>query len=107
MLSLIPNALPILVTFGLWAVFVGQVGMAAATVTSTSLGIIVDDTVHFLSKYLRARREEGLNQAEAVRYAFDAVGQAIIITTVILVIGFSVLATSTFLINSQMGLLTV
>jgi predicted RND superfamily exporter protein len=105
-LSLIPNTLPILVTFGLWAILVGRVGMAAATVTSTSLGIIVDDTVHFLAKYLRARREQNLDPPEAVKYAFDTVGQAIVATTIILGIGFSILATSTFLINAHMGLLT-
>jgi len=106
LLSLVPNTLPILATFGLWGLLVGQVGMAAATVTSTSLGIIVDDTVHFLAKYVRARREEGLDPAGAVRYAFSTVGTAIVVTTFILALGFSVLATSTFLINAQMGLLT-
>ena len=80
--------------------------MAAATVTATSLGIIVDDTVHFLTKYVRARREGHESKEEAIRYAFRTVGPAIIATTVILVVGFSYLATSVFLINSQMGLLT-
>lgn len=106
LLSLIPNTLPILVTFGIWSLTVGQVGMAAATVTSTSLGIIVDDTVHFLAKYLRARRELHMDAADAVKFAFDTVGQAIIITTLILGIGFGVLATSSFQINSQMGMMT-
>jgi len=106
LLSLIPNSIPILMTFGLWALLVGQVGMAAATITATSLGIIVDDTVHFLTKYLRGRREKNLDRPDAIRYAFKTVGPAIFITTVILTIGFGVLATSTFLINSQMGLLT-
>jgi predicted RND superfamily exporter protein len=105
-LSLIPNAVPILATFGLWAVMVGQVGMAAATVSATSLGIVVDDTVHFLSKYLRARREKRLDRPEAINYAFRTVGKAILSTTLILVIGFAVLAFSTFRINAQMGLLT-
>ncbi len=105
-LSLIPNAVPILMTFGIWAVLVGSIGMAAATITATSLGIVVDDTVHFLTKYLRGRREKGLSKQDAIRYAFKTVGAAMVITTVILTVGFSVLATSTFLINSQMGLLT-
>lgn len=105
-LSLLPNAVPVLMTFGAWALLVGQVGMAAATVTATSLGIVVDDTVHFLAKYLRARREKGLDRADAIRYAFHTVGRAILVTTVILCLGFSVLALSTFLINAQMGLLT-
>jgi predicted RND superfamily exporter protein len=105
-LSLLPNALPILMTFGVWALLVGQVGMAAATVSATSLGIVVDDTVHFLSKYQRARREKKMDRPEAIHYAFQTVGRAIVSTTVILSIGFGVLALSAFRINSQMGLLT-
>ena len=105
-LSLIPNAVPILMTFGLWAILVGQVGMASATVTATALGIVVDDTVHLLTKYLRGRREKGMNTEDALRYAFRTVGPAIITTTIILTIGFSVLTASTFKINSEMGQLT-
>lgn len=106
LLSVIPNSLPVLITFGVWALLVGEVGMAGATITATSLGIVVDDTVHFLSKYLRARREKGLDAPEAIRYAFHTVGVAILATTLILTVGFSVLLYSTFLINFQMGLLT-
>ena len=54
LLSLVPNLVPILLAFGVWAILVRQVGMAAATVSASSLGIIVDDTVHFLAKYLRS-----------------------------------------------------
>ena len=71
-----------------------------------TLGIVVDDTVHFLSKYLRARREEGADAPDAVRYAFETVGSALVITTLVLVAGFLVLATSSFELNSGMGLLT-
>jgi predicted RND superfamily exporter protein len=92
--------------FGAWALLVGQVGMAAATVSATSLGIVVDDTVHFLAKYLYARRAQRATQPQAIRYAFRTVGPAIVVTTVILVAGFGILASSTFLVNAQMGLLT-
>jgi predicted RND superfamily exporter protein len=71
-----------------------------------TLGIVVDDTVHFLSKYLRARRERNANPHEAVRYAFSSVGRALWITTLVLVCGFMVLAQSTFKLNADMGLLT-
>ena len=106
-LSLVPNVVPILVAFGLWALVVRQVGMAAATVSATSLGIVVDDTVHFLTKYLRARREKRYDRPAAIRDAFETVGVAIISTTVILAVGFGVLAFSAFRINAQMGLLTM
>jgi predicted RND superfamily exporter protein len=106
LLSLIPNTVPLLMTFGVWAVAAGQVGMAAAMVSVSSLGIVVDDTVHFLTKYLRARREGGLDRPQAIRHAFRTVGHAIVSTTAILTAGFLVLALSTFRINFELGLLT-
>lgn len=105
-MSILPNAVPVLMTFGLWALLVGQVGMASATVTATALGIVVDDSVHLLTKYLRARREKLLSAEDAIRYAFRMVGPAIMTTTMILTVGFSVLAASTFKVNAEMGLLT-
>lgn len=104
--SLIPNLIPLLMTFGVWALLVGKVGMGAATVSATSLGIIVDNTVHFLSKYLRARRELDAHRPAAIEYAFETVGWAVIANGVILISGFAWLATSSFKINVEMGLLT-
>ena len=104
--SLIPNLVPALMGFGIWALFVGQVNMAVAIIAAVSLGIIVDDTVHFLSKYLRAIRENGLSSQEAVKYAFANVGAALIITTLVLVCGFAILTFSAFQINSVLGQLT-
>ncbi|MGI9235419.1 MAG: efflux RND transporter permease subunit, partial [Woeseiaceae bacterium] len=106
LLSLIPNGLPILATFGAWALLVGEVGFSVATVASISLGIIVDDTVHFLSKYVRARRENNGTAADAIRYAFRSVGVAIVVNTVVLTAGFLVLLTSSFKVNADMGMLT-
>ncbi|HHO59724.1 MAG TPA: RND transporter, partial [Thiotrichales bacterium] len=105
-MSLIPNTIPILMAFGLWGLLVGKVGMAAATVSATSLGIIVDNTVHFLTKYLRARREQGAEIPQAIRYAFQTVGTAVLVNAMILAAGFLVLTTSTFKVNEEMGLLT-
>lgn len=106
LLSIIPNAIPVLVTFGIWALSVGMIGMAAATITATSLGIVVDDTVHLLTKYLRGRREKDLSTEDSLRYSFNTVGKAITINTVILSIGFGVLAFSSFKINQESGILT-
>ncbi len=105
-LSIIPNAIPVLVTFGIWAITVGMVGIAAATITATSLGIIVDDTVHLLTKYLRGRREKLLSTPESIRYSFNTVGKAITINTIILAAGFSIMALSSFKMNQELGILT-
>ena len=106
LVSVIPNAIPVLVTFGIWSLSVGMIGMAAATVTATSLGIVVDDTVHLLTKYLRGRREKGLSTPQAIRFALNTVGKAITINTIILAAGFSILAMSSFKINQESGMLT-
>jgi hypothetical protein len=107
LLSMVPNGLPILATFGAWAILVGEVGFSVATVASISLGIIVDDTVHFLSKYVRARNEKGLSAEDSIRYAFRNVGMAIVVNTIILVVGFAVLTASAFKLNADMGLMTI
>ena len=107
LVSLIPNGLPILTTFGTWAILIGDVGFSVATVASISLGIVVDDTVHFLSKYVRAREDRQLSVEDSIRYAFDNVGMAIVINTFILAVGFGVLTSSTFKLNVDMGLMTI
>ena len=106
-LSLVPNGLPILTTFGAWALLVGEVGFSVATVASISLGIIVDDTVHFLSKYVRARDENRLGVEDSIRYAFRNVGVAIVVNTIILAAGFFVMTTSAFKMNVDLGLMTI
>ncbi len=103
LLSLVPNLTPALMAFGVWGMLVGQVGLALSVIISMTLGIVVDDTVHFLSRYLRARRERGMTPPEAVRRAFNTVGTAIWITTVALVAGFAVLAISPYKMSADMG----
>ncbi len=106
-LSLIPNVTPVLVGLGLWGLFAGYINTGISIVFGMTLGIIVDDTVHFLSKYLRARREHGKSAPDAVRYAFSTVGQALVVTTFVLMAGFFVIAQSDFGLNSDMAKITV
>ncbi|WP_299395010.1 RND family transporter [Pelagibius sp.] len=106
LLSIVPNVIPAVMAFGFWGLLVGEIGLASSVVAATSLGIIVDDSVHFLSKYLRARRERGASPEDAVRYAFATVGRALSVTSAVLVAGFAVLALSAFQLNQSLGLLT-
>jgi len=105
MLSIIPNLVPAIIGFGLWGLLIGEINLALSVVAGMSLGIIVDDTVHFLAKY-RYAKDEGRDTEQAVRYAFHSVGRALWITTMVLVSGFAVLIFSSFRLNSDMGLLT-
>ncbi len=106
LLSLIPNLTPVAVGFGVWALLSGTINVGMAIVFGMTLGIIVDDTVHFLSKYLRARRTRNANAREAVQYAFSTVGRALVVTTMVLLIGFAILAQSSFGMNSDMARIT-
>ena len=105
-ISLIPNLVPAGIAFGVWGLINGQVGLGLSVVTGMTLGIVVDDTVHFISKYRRARMEKGMNSEDAVRYAFSTVGIALWITSIVLVTGFMVLSLSHFTMNAEMGLMT-
>ena len=106
LLSLIPNLVPIVLGYGLWAIFVGEAGFTIAIVGSVTLGIVVDDSVHFLTKYSLAKREKGFAVKDAIQYAFENVGSALVVTSVILVIGFSVLMFSEFKMNYILGALS-
>ncbi len=107
LLSLVPNLFPAFLAFGLWGYIETQVGLAVAVVAAISIGVVVDDTVHFLTKYLLARKEKNMSPEQAVKYSFNTVGTAIVITSVALAAGFAVLAFSGFYVNFSMGVLTV
>jgi len=105
-LSLLPNLVPAGMAFGLWGLIDGQINLAISVVASLTLGIVVDDTVHFLSKFQYARKTLQKAHTEAVEYAFIHVGTALWITSVVLIAGFLTLTLSDFQLNAKMGLLT-
>ena len=106
LISIVPNVIPAVLGFGVWGLTAGQVGLSLSVVVAMTIGIVVDDTVHFLSKYRRARREYGQGPEEAVHYAFDTAGRALFATTLVLVAGFLIFAFSPFVPTAQVGVLT-
>ena len=107
LLSVIPNVVPIVLGYGLWRLCVGQMNIVASVAGSISLGIIVDDTIHFLTKYQALRRKEGVSAEDAMRATLAHVGPAMLSTSVILVLGFGVLTLSSFQMTSYLGWLSV
>jgi uncharacterized protein len=90
----IPNLFPVLGTEA-WLYFTGQ-GLQLTTVLSLTIafGIAVDDTTHFLSHYLHARREEGFNHMDAIKHTMDRIGGAVVAATFILISGVAIVTTS-------------
>ncbi len=105
LVSLIPNLFPALVAYGIWGFSKGYIDLALSVVICMSIGIIVDDSVHFITKYLRARRQHNKSCEQALDYAFHIVGKALVTTTVILVGGFITLVTSPLLPTASTGAL--
>jgi len=104
-LSLLPNAFPAAAVYGVWGLLWGEVNMAITITFSMSLGIIVDDTVHILSRYCRAIKN-GQDARSAITDTLVSTGPALVITSAIIVSGLLVLSLSDFGVHSTIGLVT-
>ena len=104
LISLVPNFVPLTMSFGLWGYAVGELGLGGTITCVIAFGIVVDDTVHFLSRYRDARRE-GLCAPDAVRSTFRTVGHALWTTTLALSAGFLVLALSGVTSSQTLGIM--
>ncbi len=104
LLSMIPNVWPIAFTLG----FMGWIGlrldMVNAMVAAVAIGIAVDDTIHFIAKYIEAI-DDDKSLFQAVAYAFHVSGRAIVFTSAILFAGFAVILRSNFLPSVWFALL--
>ena len=106
LLSIAPNLFPATIVFGFWGLLNGGLSPYILMLFSISIGLVVDDSVHVLSKYIVARRE-GRAPEEAVNYSLAKAGPAITITTASLALGTFVLVFSnTFYYQNVAYLLT-
>lgn len=98
--------MPLVMMFGLLGLISGEVGLAASIVIGVSLGIVVDNSVHLISKFNMGLRSGAPSRADALRQAFRTVGPALFINTTVLGTGFFVLAFSKYGANAALGLLS-
>ncbi len=106
LISTVPNFLPVSIALGFWGYVAGDIGVAAALVTIVAFGFIVDNTVHFMIKYLRSNRV-GMMPAESIQSAFNSMGRASATTTLIFALGFLVFSASGITNNQELALLMV
>jgi predicted RND superfamily exporter protein len=93
LLSIAPNLFPATIVFGFWGIYNGQLSPYILMLFSISIGLVVDDSVHVLSKYISARREGDTPEA-AVKFSLDKAGPAITITTLSLAVSTVILVFS-------------
>jgi len=106
-ISIVPNLIPAAMAFGIWGIIDGKVGFGMSIGITLTLGIVVDDTIHLLSKYKYAKERLSATNEEAVRYAMDTVGVAMMLTTVMMSIGFGAMLFSNFTPNQDIASITI
>ena len=102
---ILPNILPVILVIGLmgWIGITIDIGVAIAG--AIIIGVAVDDTIHFLVKYFEAKKR-GLSMEETFDEVLLYAGKAILFTTIILSIAFSLFAFSSFTPNQNFGIVT-
>jgi len=104
LLSMVPNVWPILLTLG----GMGWLGIPLdynkIMIATVAMGIAVDDTIHFVSRYHHEFNESG-SYADALAAAMTDVGHAVFVTSLVLVLGFLVNLFSVLDASAQSGVL--
>jgi len=110
LISIVPNLFPLALTGSLLYVAGQNLEMVSVCAFTVCLGIAVDDTIHFLTRYKEELTKTDDRQL-AIRKAFIGVGTALVMTTIVLVIGFAAVFISDdardHKIFTMMGILTV
>ena len=102
---LLPNILPVVLVIGMMGWLGLTIDMGVAIAGAIIIGVAVDDTIHYLIKYFDARKR-GLSMAETFDEVLHYAGRAILFTTIILSLSFSMFVFSTFTPNQNFGVVT-
>jgi predicted RND superfamily exporter protein len=105
-IAILPNAFPIVISFGIMGWFGIHLSMVTSLIASIAIGLAVDDTIHYLYRYNREFKKD-LDKDRSLRDSILHVGRPILFTTLIIGMGFSILLFSSFKPTSIFGLLMV
>ena len=105
LLAALPNITPLVLTVGYMALRGYELNRASAIVFAVGLGVAVDDTIHFLVRF-REESAHGTSARRSVRRTMQTAGQAMVITTVLMVVGLSFVYTSDFMPTRRFAELT-
>ena len=104
LLALLPNAMPLVVGYGVMGLMGWELDPTPAVVFTVALGIAVDDTIHLMVRF-REERAAGGGLHDSIRDAVLHSGRAVTMTTVLLCIGFGLNAVSSFPSMQILGIL--
>ncbi|MFP4040566.1 MAG: efflux RND transporter permease subunit [Desulfosudaceae bacterium] len=103
--SMIPNILPIILTLGIMGALDVPMDLTSLMIASIAMGLVVDDTVHFIYNFRKYYLKSG-NAFAAVNQTMTGVGRALLITTIVLSCGFFVTIFATLSHTFRFGIFT-
>ena len=103
LIALVPSIVPILMTGALLVILGIPLNLGTMVVGAMTMGIAVDDAIHMMNRYLRARAR-GMTASDAITAASDQAGRAVIFTSIVLVLGFSMMLFGSFIPYIYTGL---
>ncbi|MFC1753798.1 RND family transporter [Thermoproteota archaeon] len=104
-ISIIPNILPLLINFGIMGFLAIRLNSATSMISAIGIGIIVDDTIHFMHRFKRSIKE-AKNATESAYETISDKGRPVILTSIILFFGFGIVSFSRFVPTSYFGILS-
>lgn len=105
LIAMAPNIAPVLIFFGMLGTGIAPLSLPTSLIGSIALGIAIDDTMHFLVAY-QAQKALGRDASQAARHCIRNVGRPIVLTSIMLVVGFSMILISGFATLQEFGILT-
>jgi predicted RND superfamily exporter protein len=105
LVAMVPNVVPVLIFFGILGAGGVPLSLPTSLIGSIALGIAIDDTMHYLVAYQTAR-SRGLDPPEAATHCIRQVGRPIVMTSIMLIVGFLVILGSGFATLREFGYLT-
>jgi predicted RND superfamily exporter protein len=105
LIAMVPNIAPVLIFFGMLGTGIAPLSLPTSLIGSIALGIAIDDTMHFLVAY-QAQKNLGRDTKQAARHCIQNVGRPIVLTSIMLVVGFSMILISGFATLQEFGMLT-
>ncbi len=104
-ISLLTNLVPVLVAYSIWGLIHARIGLSVAMVAAFCMGLVVDDTIHFITKFQDGLKARKGNVEAALHLAFAHSGNGILVTSILFVCGISMMLMSHYVPNTHMGIL--
>jgi len=105
-IAILANIVPISIIFGIMGWLSIPLDIMTITIAAISIGIGVDDTIHYIHRFHEEFKKDH-NYVNSMKRAHESIGYAMVYTSLVVIVGFSILVLSNLIPTIYFGLLTV